>query len=122
MKIAYDCFSTVNDIYESNSTKVVIDEEESHDEKWLYHYMLGKIAEKQKEGPNIFLDHYLKVSYLCISFEYIFKRVGNIPHFYFVKKSFKKQQFLPQHFHRLQGRIHYRFFLKLILAKKKNCD
>lgn len=62
MKIAYDCFSTVNDIYESNNKKLTNEEEESHDEKWLYHYMLGKIAEKQKEGPNIFLDHYLKVS------------------------------------------------------------
>ena len=30
-------------------------------EEWLQHYMLGKIAEKLDESPNIYLDHYVKV-------------------------------------------------------------
>ncbi|XP_052866977.1 calcineurin-binding protein cabin-1-like [Anopheles cruzii] len=30
------------------------------DEIWLHHYMLGKIAEKKKEHPAVYLTHYLK--------------------------------------------------------------
>lgn len=31
-----------------------------HDERWLHHYMLGKIAEKKKEQPSVFLAHYMQ--------------------------------------------------------------
>ena len=30
-------------------------------EKWLLHYMLGKIAEKLHEAPQVYLDHYQQV-------------------------------------------------------------
>ena len=35
-------------------------DDDSHDEQWFYHFMLGKIAEKKKDPPNVYLDHYLK--------------------------------------------------------------
>lgn len=61
LKIAYDCFMTVDRSTNTNTTeKQEDDEDDSHDEKWLYHYMLGKIAEKRKEQPSLVLDHYLK--------------------------------------------------------------
>lgn len=33
------------------------------DERWLYHYMLAKIAEKQKKEPVEYLQHYLNVTF-----------------------------------------------------------
>jgi len=30
-------------------------------EAWLHHYMLGKIAEKLKKSPGVYLEHYQKV-------------------------------------------------------------
>lgn len=33
------------------------------DERWLYHYMLAKIAEKQKKEPIEYLQHYLNVKF-----------------------------------------------------------
>lgn len=35
---------------------------EETEEKWLQHYMLGKVAEKNEADPAVFLKHYLKVS------------------------------------------------------------
>lgn len=61
MRIAYDCFTTT-DQFKLNQS-ITEDSEKSKksddDEKWLYHYMLGKVAEKRKEAPNIVIDHYL---------------------------------------------------------------
>ena len=28
---------------------------------WLHHYMLGKIAEKLKKSPSVYLEHFQKV-------------------------------------------------------------
>lgn len=59
LKTAFDCFTTVD------QWKVEDDlcrSEDSHHEKWLYHYMLGKIAEKRKDSMNAIVDHYLKSS------------------------------------------------------------
>lgn len=58
LKIASDCFTTV----EQSTIRPNDDDPDSHDEKWLYHYMLGKIAEKRKEQPEMFIDHYIKAS------------------------------------------------------------
>ena len=33
-------------------------------EPWLHHYILGKITEKLKKPPSIYLEHYQKVSSL----------------------------------------------------------
>lgn len=61
LKVAHDCFTTIDQF------NAIADEEESNnragdsqDEKWLYHYMLGKIAEKRKDQPNTIIDHYLQ--------------------------------------------------------------
>lgn len=56
---ASNCFNTVEEFVHRTDTDND-DDHQDHDEKWLYHYMLGKIAEKRKEQPNIFLDHYKK--------------------------------------------------------------
>lgn len=72
LKTAYNCFHTV-DLYLLEAARggkgggvegevEVDDDEESHDEKWLYHYMLGKVAEKKKDPPKVYLEHYLKSS------------------------------------------------------------
>lgn len=34
--------------------------DDSHDEKWLYHYMLGKVAEKRKDPPEDVIGHYVE--------------------------------------------------------------
>lgn len=38
------------------------DEDDSFEEAWLHHYMLGKISEKLNDSPSVYLDHYQKVS------------------------------------------------------------
>lgn len=64
LKKAYDCFMTVD--HDKSTLGSGLDaekqrnEDDSHDEKWLYHYMLGKISEKRKEPPSITLEHYNK--------------------------------------------------------------
>ncbi|XP_059614787.1 calcineurin-binding protein cabin-1-like [Phlebotomus argentipes] len=60
IKIAYDCFHTVEMLKHVDEMKG--NAEESHEEKWLYHYMLGKVSEKRKEQPSVYLDHYMKAS------------------------------------------------------------
>lgn len=64
LKIAYDCFTTVDQDKNFQNTDPDLDKsrngENSHDEKWLYHYMLGKISEKRKEQPNVILEHYVQ--------------------------------------------------------------
>lgn len=59
LKITHDCFITID-----NMKPAPCDNEEesegSDDEKWLYHYMLGKVAEKRKESPKVVIEHYLK--------------------------------------------------------------
>ena len=35
--------------------------EEVQDERWLHHYMLGKIAEKKEEDITVALNHYFEV-------------------------------------------------------------
>lgn len=43
------------------------------DEKWLYHYMLGKVSEKRKESPNTYIEHYLK------SAQYLYEHNATYP-------------------------------------------
>lgn len=73
LDVAYNCFQTVdkrktkhnvssNDRNDCNIIRNIsydVDDD-SHDERWLYHYMLGKIAEKRKKPPNIYVEHYVK--------------------------------------------------------------
>lgn len=61
LKSAYDCFTTVDQEKNFNNTDPDLEKsrnEDSHDEKWLYHYMLGKISEKRKEPPTTTLEQY----------------------------------------------------------------
>lgn len=53
---ANNSFNTVEEFVHRTDA----DDDQDHDEKWLYHYMLGKIAEKRKDLPSVFLDHYKK--------------------------------------------------------------
>ncbi|XP_011502585.1 PREDICTED: calcineurin-binding protein cabin-1-like, partial [Ceratosolen solmsi marchali] len=53
---AKDCFASANNIYTACQG---MDEQ---DERWLYQYMLAKIAEKKNQDPPIFLKHYSKAS------------------------------------------------------------
>ena len=65
LNISYNCFSEVSEAvsdstHELNSNKNQEESDDNHDEKWYYHFMLGKIAEKKKEPPVTYLNHYLK--------------------------------------------------------------
>ena len=60
LDVAANCFSSANTIFMSCHG---IDE--IQDERWLYQYMLAKIAEKRNEDPPVFLDHYSKV-HICL--------------------------------------------------------
>ncbi|XP_044577498.1 calcineurin-binding protein cabin-1-like [Cotesia glomerata] len=60
LDIAANCFNSANNIYLGN----IEDAAQMQDERWLYHYMLAKIAEKKNHDPPIFLEHYGKASEL----------------------------------------------------------
>jgi calcineurin-binding protein cabin-1 len=63
LNISLKCFTEVNgnDAIASQATNASKNHvEEDHDEKWYYEYMLGKIAEKKKEAPLVYLNHYLQ--------------------------------------------------------------
>lgn len=70
LKITHDCFITID-----NMKPALADDEleTSDDEKWLYHYMLGKVSEKRKETPNVVIEHYLK------SAEYLYENNASYP-------------------------------------------
>ncbi|XP_014218078.1 uncharacterized protein LOC106646550, partial [Copidosoma floridanum] len=59
-----DCFLTAELVY---LTGQAIDEPQ--DERWLYQYMLAKIAEKKKEEPPNFLKYYSNASQLLYEIE-----------------------------------------------------
>ncbi|XP_037928084.1 calcineurin-binding protein cabin-1-like [Teleopsis dalmanni] len=54
LEIAYNCFSLANTLQNNADENI-----DTHDEKWLCQYMLGKVAEKRKEAPKVFLNYYL---------------------------------------------------------------
>ncbi|KAG8228158.1 hypothetical protein J437_LFUL002812, partial [Ladona fulva] len=54
---AYKCFTTANQIWYRYGV-----EHGLQDERWLHHYMLGKISEKRGEDPSIYLGHYCKAA------------------------------------------------------------
>uniref|UniRef100_A0A1B6KZB6 Uncharacterized protein n=1 Tax=Graphocephala atropunctata TaxID=36148 RepID=A0A1B6KZB6_9HEMI len=51
---ALHCFTEANKLWYTD------DGQEMLDERWLHHYMLGKIAEKKQEAAGQFLSHYMK--------------------------------------------------------------
>lgn len=74
LNTAFDCFTTCD------QTKVAQPHDESDkskksedDEKWLYQYMLGKVAEKRKEVPSISIEYYLK------SAQYLYEHNATYP-------------------------------------------
>lgn len=74
LKIASDCFTTVDQSTNlSRGGAGETDVDDSHDEKWLYHYMLGKIAEKRKELPDVFIGHYIQ------SAKYLYEHNASYP-------------------------------------------
>uniref|UniRef100_A0A182VXI8 C2 domain-containing protein n=1 Tax=Anopheles minimus TaxID=112268 RepID=A0A182VXI8_9DIPT len=72
LDIAFTCFNKVSlmKLCYSNAAGDIIEDQQlqsnqenghnHEDEVWLHHYMLGKIAEKKKEHPAVYLTHYLK--------------------------------------------------------------
>lgn len=65
LNISFRCFSEVSEAvidptHELNVNKNQEESDDSHDEKWYYHFMLGKISEKRKEPPGNYLKHYLE--------------------------------------------------------------
>lgn len=67
LNISYKCFQEVTEAvtdsnHELNSNKNQEENDDNHDEKWYYHFMLGKISEKKKEAPVNYLNHYLKAA------------------------------------------------------------
>lgn len=70
LSIAYNCFKLANSLQNAPSPTTAIaangantednnDDDDGNDEKWLCQYMLGKISEKRKEEPKVYLNHYL---------------------------------------------------------------
>jgi len=58
LQIADQCFESANRICQTIEEPSI-----QHDERWLYQYMLGKVAEKKNQDPPIFLEHYAKVNH-----------------------------------------------------------
>ncbi|KNC26358.1 hypothetical protein FF38_13717 [Lucilia cuprina] len=61
LTIAYNCFSFANSLQSSTTSGNSEDNSDANDEKWLCQYMLGKISEKRKEEPKIYLNYYLMI-------------------------------------------------------------
>uniref|UniRef100_A0A0A1X5G6 Calcineurin-binding protein cabin-1 n=1 Tax=Zeugodacus cucurbitae TaxID=28588 RepID=A0A0A1X5G6_ZEUCU len=61
LNISHNCFSLAAALQNTEQTESE-ENEDSHEEKWLCQYMLGKIAEKQKEHPKTYLNFYLKAA------------------------------------------------------------
>lgn len=65
------------------------------DERWLHHYMLGKIAEKRQEPASQYLSHYLKVNDSFISQNQVLylsrnnKRIGVVRQFILFNYSYQ---------------------------------
>ncbi|XP_068158246.1 calcineurin-binding protein cabin-1-like [Drosophila tropicalis] len=57
LRVAYHCFSVAATLQGLETVCVDFNEE-----RWLCQYMLGKIAEKQCQPPDVFLNYYLSAS------------------------------------------------------------
>ncbi|XP_076277405.1 calcineurin-binding protein cabin-1 isoform X2 [Lasioglossum baleicum] len=57
LEIANQCFQACARLFIGTKDAPIL-----HDERWLYQYMLGKIAEKKNQEPPVFLEHYAKAS------------------------------------------------------------
>lgn len=71
LNVAQLCFRTIDTLTPIDETDKSKKSED--DEKWLYHYMLGKVAEKQKDPPNVVIEHYLK------SAQYLYEHNATYP-------------------------------------------
>nr|XP_018916793.1 PREDICTED: calcineurin-binding protein cabin-1-like [Bemisia tabaci] len=63
LQTSFDCFMSANSVYNS----LILEGNDMQDERWLHHFMLGKIAEKKEEPANVYIDHYLKSTELLHS-------------------------------------------------------
>ncbi|CAK9826767.1 Calcineurin-binding protein cabin-1, partial [Anthophora retusa] len=59
LEIAYQCFHSCARLFIGVKDGTI-----PHDERWLYQYMLGKVAEKKNQDPPVYLEHYAKASEL----------------------------------------------------------
>ncbi|XP_027850821.2 calcineurin-binding protein cabin-1-like [Aphis gossypii] len=65
IKIARKCFETANNVWEYTDC-------DSQDERWMHHYVLGKITEKNDDNSLVFMDHYLKAAQYLDSYGAMF--------------------------------------------------
>ncbi|XP_076756592.1 calcineurin-binding protein cabin-1 isoform X1 [Xylocopa sonorina] len=59
LEIAHHCFQACAHLFIGAKDGPI-----QHDERWLYQYMLGKVAEKKNQDPPTYLEHYAKASEL----------------------------------------------------------
>lgn len=92
LDVAQECFTAANKAWHANDGE--------HDERWLHHYMLGKIAEKRKQEPASYLEHYNKAGKL------LFENKATYP----LKINYSN----PQHLSMEALEIHYRIHASLL--------
>lgn len=83
LEIADQCFESANRICQTIEEPTI-----QHDERWLYQYMLGKVAEKKNQDPPVFLEHYAKVDYLSIYFFFFYGYMCALDANYLILLSF----------------------------------
>lgn len=92
LDVAHECFTAANIAWQAN--------EGEHDERWLHHYMLGKISEKRKQEPAAYLEHYNKAGKL------LFENKATYP----LKINYNN----PQHLSMEALEIHYRIHAAIL--------
>lgn len=106
LKITHDCFITIDNMKPAPSDDDEEGSEGSDDEKWLYHYMLGKVSEKRKEPPKTVIEHYLK------SAQYLYENNATYP--------FKISSVNPQNLALEALEIFYRITATIIKYLERN--
>lgn len=62
LNLSLKCFLEVTEAVNDLNGNKNQESDDNHDDKWYFHFMLGKIAEKKKEQPMKYLNHYQKAA------------------------------------------------------------
>ena len=46
-------------------------EADGSEEEWLHHYMMGKVMEKKRAHPRLYLEHYKQVRYPQVHYRHV---------------------------------------------------
>ena len=71
LQVAFDCYVRA------------AQSEEGGDEMWLQQYMLGKISEKRRDSPRVYLEHYKQVALHSHPFKHELKSDQNTKRSFF---------------------------------------